>query len=238
VTTIPQNRPRLYIKILQCAKRLARHDEAPADVLDAILSGVVRGDFDGHMKHKRSSHPSECPEFYDDCDDWSSEDFIGGFLHYGGPNFGKPIFDPPHTSREGMVREVVGLSYGQYAEFFRQSYIDPICIEERFLVEWWKLQNVHESTEKKKDVAVGLQKGGRNAARRNKTWDWTIIEAKLQELVLYHGKPNRSLDPSWTRAGLVELLEQFCVDTWRESPSRPSLYARIDRTFPDWKAGE
>jgi hypothetical protein len=90
VTTIPQNRPRLYIKILQCAKRLARHDEAPADVLDAILSGVVRGDFNGHMKHKRSSHPSECLEFYDDCDDWSSEDFMGAFSIMAVPTLASP----------------------------------------------------------------------------------------------------------------------------------------------------
>jgi len=218
--SISRNWSGRYIDIRRSAKSLARPDESPADILDAILSGVVRGDFDLHMKHKRASHPSERPVAYDDCDDWDSAAFIGGFLHYGGPNFGKPVFDPAYISREQTKIVIAGLSYGQYGELFRKSYIDPICIDEQFLIEWWK---------DRYGTKITHSAGKRG---RKPKYDWVPFEAEAIRILEYEGGINTAVDPNFTQTALERQMADWCsLSNWSKVPEESQIREHVSKAI-------
>jgi hypothetical protein len=197
--------PGEFLSIAELASELGGTRKAA--LFDAILSAIFRGQFDGHMQWKGSSHPGQSiPDRFDVCFEYVAKDLIAAFDAYGGPEYGGPRFDPPPTSESDKAVALAALPYGIFGEFFRTAYLDRLFLDENVVRKWHKnrtLESVRQATGKTSSTAAAetkCRKGlerlmAANPKNRSKTKDEYFAQAEAE-----FGVSRRGFDRAWATA--------------------------------------
>jgi hypothetical protein len=58
-------------------------------------------------------------------------------------------------------------------------------------------------------------------------WPWDDLDNELGKFVELNGPVNPAVEPEYTKSKIVDHLEKYAVDIYRESPSRAQLFKRL-----------